>query len=423
MKIRGLVVKVKNPYYLILAADGTYHKVPLSGNPSVNVGAQAEFSTANRSFSHFRYLKQAALAASLLLVVLAFGFYTMFTGAEAAAYISLDINPSIELEIDDDLKVTGVNLLNPDAAKLMAKISLKGSSLSTAVELMLSRALQDGYLKSGEKNLILSTITLNGNSKGNIDLDSLAVYLEKPVANEAVDIEIVITSTDKALRDEAAKEGLSTGKLLVYKDALQSSGKLTIDQVKQTSITQLENELKIKILGNYKQRIVRKYHIADRFTGNEPDDDNGPHNSVGDKKQNNGNGNNANSGQSKPNQNSSGKAVKGNSSQVKGNNSGKSQPEQNEWQEQNEQQEQNLEPNQEQNQLSEQNQEPNQEQNPQQEEQGQAEEQREQTNGETSSGEDGQSGKTESNTSDSGKKQNSDTGTSGSSSDSRSGKS
>ena len=420
MKIRGLVVKVKNPYYIILANDGTYHKVPLSGNPTVNVGAQAEFSTAGRPFSHLRYLKQAALVASLLVIVLGFGFYNMFTGVEAAAYISLDINPSIELEIDDDLKVTGVNLLNPDAAKLMAKMSLKGSSLSTAVKLILSRALQDGYLKSGEKNLILSTITLNSNSKGNIDLDSLAVYLEKPVANEAIDIEIVITSTDKNLRDEAAKQGLSTGKLLVYKDALQSGEKLTIDQVKQTSIIQLENELKAKILGNYKQRIIRKHYIADRQTENEPGAVSGLKSSDDDKKQNNGNGKNTNNGQNKSNQNSSGKAAKGNSSQVKENNSAKLQQEKNQQQEHKQQ-----EPSQqqEQSQLSEQNQEPNQEQSSQQEEQRQAEEQQEQNNEENSSGEDGQSGKTEGNTSDSGKKQNSNTGPSDSSSDSRSGKS
>ncbi len=408
MKIRGLVVKVKNPHYIILTNDGTYHKVPLSGNPSVNVGAQEEFSTAGRPFFHFRYLKQAALAASLLIMVLAFGFYNMFIGAEAAAYISLDINPSIELEIDDDLKVTGINLLNPDAVKLMAKISLKGSSLSTAVELMMSRALQEGYLKPGEKNLILSTITPNGNSKGNIDLDSLAAYLEKPVANEAVDIEIVIASTDKALRDEAAKQGLSTGKLLVYKDALQSGEKLTIYQVKQTSLIQLENEFKVKILKNYKQQIIRKYHIAGGKTQSEPNKGNGPKDSDADKKQNNGNGNKTNKGQNKANQNSSGKAAKGNSSQVKENNPNKPHPEQIQQQEQN----QLIEPNQEQ----------NQEQNSQQEEQGQTEEQQKQNNEENSSGENGQTGKTESNTSDSGKKQDSNTGTTGSSTEGRSGK-
>ncbi|WP_418790799.1 anti-sigma factor domain-containing protein [Phosphitispora sp. TUW77] len=404
MKIRGLVVKVKSPYYIILTNNGTYHKVPISGNPSVNVGTMAEFSTAVKPFPSCRFLIQAALAASLLIVFMGFGIYNMFPGAEPAAYVSLDINPSIELEIDNDLKVTDISLLNSDAAKLMAGMSLKGSNLSTAVQLIMSRALQNGYLKHGEKNLVLSTITLNKNPEGNLDFENLARCLENPIVNEAIDMELVIAAADKTLRDEADKQGLSTGKMLVYKDALQSGKKLTLLQVKQNSVIQLQNQLRVEILKNYQQRVIRKVHVAGKQAENGNENSNNLTNDAKDKNQKNKNGNQIHTNQNNSDNSSSGKTLKDSSSQVNKNQPEVLQAEQN--MEQNQLLDQNQEQNQEQNQLLDQNQ----EQNIQ-------EEQPEQHIEEIFTGSEGQSGITETNTVDSEKKQDSNTNTSTSSSE------
>ena len=74
------------------------------------------------------------------------------TEAEAASFVSLDINPSIELTLDKNNKVLSVYGGNEDGQVLLYKEEdFIGVDVETAVEKITSLAVKYGYLDENNK--------------------------------------------------------------------------------------------------------------------------------------------------------------------------------------------------------------------------------------------------------------------------------
>lgn len=64
-----------------------------------------------------------------------------------AAYITMDINPSIELSVDADEVVLEARGLNEDGAAVLAELSLRGVPLEEAADMIVDRAAELDYLE------------------------------------------------------------------------------------------------------------------------------------------------------------------------------------------------------------------------------------------------------------------------------------
>lgn len=79
------------------------------------------------------------------------------------AYVSLDINPAIELVVDRDGKVISVRGENEDGQVLLYnEVGIKGETIDAAIEKITNLAVEYGYL--GENNKVVDTIVTSGNS-------------------------------------------------------------------------------------------------------------------------------------------------------------------------------------------------------------------------------------------------------------------
>lgn len=253
MKYQGIVVKIKDSHCIVLSKDGTYHKLSLSGRRNARVGAEIEFARVN----WLSYMKPALMAASLLIAVLGFSLFRNAAVTPTYAYVSLDINPSMELEVDSSLRVLSAHSLNADAEKLLSGLDVKGAELYTCVATIMSKAAQEGYIKPGQKNYVLSTVTMNNKPPGAINYNDLAQNMKTSVENKDLNVEIVIMAANLTIRNEAKEKGLSTGKMAVYKDAVGVGEKVTLEQVKKNSVSQLVNEYNVKLLPNDKNLIIK----------------------------------------------------------------------------------------------------------------------------------------------------------------------
>lgn len=252
MKVRGMVVKIKDSHVLVLASDGTYHKVSRAHHKSARVGSEIEFSTTN----WHRFLKPVVLAASILVFALSLSMFRDAFIQPAFAYVSLDINPSVELEVDPDLKVISARPLDKEAEKLLSEIKITGQPLYTSVNTILDEAVDEGFLKTDQKNYVLSTVTLKKASPKDADYEALAGELSLAAENKGVEVELLVLAADSQLHKEAKTKGVSAGKLFVYRQAVTSGQSVTLDQVKENSITNLVNDYKIKLTPNDTNLII-----------------------------------------------------------------------------------------------------------------------------------------------------------------------
>lgn len=78
---------------------------------------------------------------------------------DAATYIGVDINPSIEFTVDENNEVVTFKLLNEDAEIVAADLDFVGMDFEEALELYLDAAVEAGYLDvNREDNAILLTV-------------------------------------------------------------------------------------------------------------------------------------------------------------------------------------------------------------------------------------------------------------------------
>ncbi|NPV73215.1 MAG: anti-sigma factor domain-containing protein [Pelotomaculum sp.] len=244
MQERGLIVKLKNKTCIVLTPQGEYREVPLPGNGPVRAGQEIRLE--KKEFRPYLNLKHFVAAALLLVFVLAWQLYPGRVPA-AAAYLTIDINPSMELAVSAGRKVVSASALNGDGEKILSKVAVRGRMVDEAVEAIVARAVAENYLAKGSDNVILATLTVAENAEPVADLVSICEAIKKPLDSGGVDAEVIIEPVRPELRQEAASSGLSTGRYLL----LQKSGKkgvpVSIGEISTKSLGELEKEKKFSI--------------------------------------------------------------------------------------------------------------------------------------------------------------------------------
>ena len=155
MRCSGVVVEIgaKNQV-IILTAQGEFVKVPFKKH--VQVGQEIRYTPKRERLNVW----QLGLAATLFLALV--GSWPMVsqnfvpTSVTPAFIITLDINPSLELQITDAQEVLSVEGLNRDGQDLAAKVNVVGDTLRSALSKITNQARSMGYLKQGQSEVVVT---------------------------------------------------------------------------------------------------------------------------------------------------------------------------------------------------------------------------------------------------------------------------
>ncbi len=271
---RGLVVRISDGYCIILTGKGTYERIPV---PSQGARVGAEVSYSYQALIS-PALKPMMLVASLLILFVCYSLFNKSSLPVAVAYVSLDINPSLELSVDKNLNVIDVKYFNDDAANLLKQERLQGKNLYAALAVVVDQAIAKNYIKTGQDNLIVSTVTPSGTGTSGtgtplVDQQSVQQFLENSINKGGLTGEVRMYSATGEFRSEAESNGLSPGKYLIYRQLKDTGDQVSIDNVRADSIRSLVDIYKLSLLPNYENIMIQRPK-----NGAEPDiavDDNG----------------------------------------------------------------------------------------------------------------------------------------------------
>ena len=101
--------------------------------------------------------KLAPLAACLCLFVGAgFGVAAYRVNHTVDATVSLDVNPSIEIQVNRKERVLDVVPLNEDGEVIIGTMDFSGSDLNVTVNALIGSMLQNGYLNDRANSILIS---------------------------------------------------------------------------------------------------------------------------------------------------------------------------------------------------------------------------------------------------------------------------
>ncbi|MDF2674588.1 MAG: hypothetical protein K0R09_2856 [Clostridiales bacterium] len=148
MNSTGIVMQTEKRYAFIMTNNGEFLKVKVT-NPMPNLGEIYSGEVAKET----PFYKYTAAAASLLFVLLSgtasYAYYT------PTASVVVDINPSIEIQVNRWDRILTTTALNKDGEKVLASLNIKNKVLSDGLDLIVEEAkrdnfINDSYIQSGK---------------------------------------------------------------------------------------------------------------------------------------------------------------------------------------------------------------------------------------------------------------------------------
>lgn len=259
-------MEVKKKKAIVLTPEGQFLEHPYQGPPP-ELGAEIELGE-QRNWDYWGLIRIAAL---LVIIVIPFLTLQPLFTPDIFAYVTVDINPSIELAIDKNEKVLSVTSLNNEGEKLITKVNIKNIPLTEAIELITEAAIQEKYIAADRDNTVfISYSQVDQNKKTTQDQEK-----EINTNNEAKQIkrtqlegkvqEVVNRNQQQAsvefvqvsfeLRDQAKEMGLSSGKFALVLEAQDIGIEINVDSIKEKGIVHA-----IKEAGGNPGQIIKHLH-------------------------------------------------------------------------------------------------------------------------------------------------------------------
>ncbi len=214
---KGIILEINTGYLHVLSDQGEHIKIHYKAGH--RVGDQIYYldedlinfglsTSARNRMSLPRIMKYLGGVAAVLMVVLVINS-TLFNATYAV--MSVDINPSLELELNKDGEVIRVLSLNKEAKQLVSILSLKGQSYERAVTKILDQAVLLGY-NIDQKSVLIAVAPTQSDS------DQMVRIIEKNMAvyTETLSAEVLIG--DHESYEKTKDEGLSLGRHLLSEE-------------------------------------------------------------------------------------------------------------------------------------------------------------------------------------------------------------
>lgn len=179
-----------------------------------------------------------SIAAVFVLLIAGVFLYKNFTGSDAAALVSIDVNPSIELEVDADERIISARALNDDGKKVLSGMKLEGTDLNTGVNAIVGSMLKNGYIDELRNSVLVSV-----SGDGSIDTAALEAKLMQEVSSALDGAGAVVAQNlddiDDDTRRLAERYGISVGKAAFIEKIIELNPTLKVEELASLSINEL----------------------------------------------------------------------------------------------------------------------------------------------------------------------------------------
>jgi len=187
--------------------------------------------------------KKIALALAMGVILSSAGGAYAYAKAPVA-YVSMDINPSVELGVNVFDNVVSVEAYNEDGKKILEGTDLANTNIDDAVSTVISNAISEGYIKKdGSSAIEITTSTDKEKVATKLD-ESLKEVINETLNDNNVEAEVETEKVAIARRDEARQLGITSGKLNLIQKLQALDSAITVEDYKDSSVKDIQKKTK-----------------------------------------------------------------------------------------------------------------------------------------------------------------------------------
>ena len=175
----------------------------------------------------------AAVCAMLILAIIIGGYSMIQT---PVSFVSIDVNPSVELALNRFDRVVSAKGYNEDGESVLDGVSVKWKKYTEAIDLIIDSANMSAYLTS-EAELVF-TVAAGSSDKNNelrTGINSCSGCMKHGGQSLGADMESV---------SKAHENGVSLGKYSAYLRLSQYDETVTVDDCRSMSMAEIHDQIK-----------------------------------------------------------------------------------------------------------------------------------------------------------------------------------
>lgn len=253
MTLRAVVLEVQKGTCTVVTSEGEFRRVKMRGD--LRPGQEITLPE-----TRWRINRMALVAACLLLFFFATTMWQSLVPPAVAAYVSLEVNPAVELALDRENTVVGIRSLDEGGQDLVSGLDLKGLPVEKAVDRIIAEALNRNFIKDPDDSAVVVTVTPAGDYNTTTVERLVKDSAETSLRVHGVSARIMMGSASLDIREKAENAGISTGRFMLFQDAAKKGFNVGPQDFKGKSIPKIEREQKIKVKDALEVEVDREKH-------------------------------------------------------------------------------------------------------------------------------------------------------------------
>ena len=241
----GVVVERQGRRVTVLTPQGEWRTIVLQKGQLPQVGEEIMLPPPPKRIPRSLAGVAVIIIALLLSLPLARQVLNPVAVTEPLYYINVDINPSLELSVNNRDRVIAARGLNSEGENLLEAIALEGEKATTAVEILASEAVRLGYFLPEQEGTMLLTVTPATNFAQDdlAEADKLGNKLSQAAQDifQQAQVEAVVqaAAVQPQIREHAIEAGLSAGKYSLLLEALAAGVEVSAADLQRESATRV----------------------------------------------------------------------------------------------------------------------------------------------------------------------------------------
>ncbi|MGM0753544.1 MAG: anti-sigma-I factor RsgI family protein [Bacillota bacterium] len=216
---KGIIMEIKRDILVMMTSEGEFLTGRRQPNQHYTIGEEIPFFPLHHEPAmakppiKWNWKVSTALLTAIIVIL------TLFSSAflqsnQAYAYVSVDINPSMELTLNKKQQVIEITPYNQDAKVLLKELGdWEDMDVSEVTKEIFLLCEEMGYLKENQNVLITSSFIGDSNDQTEDDLVAeINMFVQEYSTSH--NMNITVKETSQEMREEASDKGMTAGSLL-----------------------------------------------------------------------------------------------------------------------------------------------------------------------------------------------------------------
>lgn len=254
---KGVVMEIAARHLVVLTADGQFLKLR---RRSEHYDIGDEISLSEPSVK--RWQKSASQWAAASIAAMLIGVLALWSGVSLwgnnpsiAAYVNVDINPSMEFAVDGEQKVIEARGLNLEGIRIVKDLDFENKPLVHVIVQLMTLVDKEQYLspylQQGTGSIMITSTVVGDERAPQMDTNEMTLAVEKTVHEymeshhpESADtLNVAKAQATQELRETARQQGVSAGKATLKQIAEEQGKPIEWKTLQETNISDIVQEL------------------------------------------------------------------------------------------------------------------------------------------------------------------------------------